>query len=230
MPEPTPHPWSTLLHLAAWSALVSAALIPVQISLAVVWPPPSTGAQALALFHSAGPLPGLIATDALYLFDNVLILPVYLALAVVLWQRARSLAALGLLFGAVGMAVLIASNRSVELWQVAHLAGSPPEPRFTAVADALIGTWKGTGYVVYYWLNALALFAFAVPLTRQQILGRAAGPFALAAAVLMLVPATFGTIGLVLAVLSLIPWTVFCVLIWRHLRRHAAAPSPTTCT
>ena len=43
----------------------------------------------------------------------------------------------------------------------------------------------------------------------------------LAGAVLMVVPSNFGTVGLVFALASLLPWSVFAVLVWRRLLRLA---------
>lgn len=79
-----------------------------------------------------------------------------------------------------------------------------------AAGEVLLASWRGTAFLTYYVLNGIALLLVAIALLRTKALGRAPGWWALASGVLMLVPSTFGLIGLVMSVLSLLPWCVMC--------------------
>jgi len=66
-------------------------------------------------------------------------------------------------------------------------------------------------------LNGAMLLILAVVMLRSQVFSKITGWFALAAAILMTVPSTAGPIGMVFALLSLVPWAVFLVLAARRL-------------
>jgi hypothetical protein len=210
--------WRGLLRAGGWALLVSIALIPVQLLGFAFWPPPKTIAEAFALFDKST-VQGLLGLDLLYLVTNLLILPAYLALTVVLWRASRSAAALGLLLASVGMAALAASNRSLELMSFAEAhtrAGLSWSPELGA-ATAAMATWKGSGFVTYYLLNAIALFLFSGSMLRSEHFGRATARLGLVAAFFMLVPSTFGSVGLVFSLASLVPWIVFGIITGRRL-------------
>ena len=82
-----------------------------------------------------------------------------------------------------------------------------------------IAGWKGTAFVTYYLLGAAVLLILAWLLRRTTAFGRSAAWWALASGLLMLVPSPFGTPGMVFAIASLLPWSVFCVLAGRRLLR-----------
>lgn len=217
-------PWRGVLAAGAWCAFASVAAIPVSMVGFGFWPPPTTAAESFAQFEQS-PALGLLALDALYLVINALVLPFYLALTIATWRTSRSLAAGALLFGAVGMALLFASNRSIEMMSLAQLhAAAGPQERtaLLAVGEGFLAESKGSAFVAYYWLNAAALFQYAAAMDARSPFSKSTRAWGFAAAFLMLVPATFGTVGLVFALLSLPPWVVFAVLSGRRLLALAA--------
>ena len=54
---------------------------------------------------------------------------------------------------------------------------------------------------------------------RSTVFTRATAIWALVAAALMAVPSNFGTVGVVFALASLLPWAVFAILVARGLDR-----------
>ncbi|MDJ1372404.1 DUF4386 family protein [Gulosibacter molinativorax] len=211
--------WSGLVRVGIWSAVVSVALIALQIVFYVIWPPPETAAEFLELLTEE-PVQGLLALDLLYPLSNLLTFFVYLALAVVLWRVSRSAVAVALAFGTLGMAAYMASPRPVEMLQLAQLysaAGPTEQTALLAVAEGMLATWTGTAFDVYYVLNFAALLVFASLMFRSPVFGRPTAVWGLLAAILMAVPSNFGTVGLVFALASLLPWSVFAVLVARRL-------------
>jgi len=86
----------------------------------------------------------------------------------------------------------------------------------------MVATWTGTAFDVYYFFNLVTLLVLAVLMYRSAVFTRATAGWGLVAAVLMAVPSNFGVVGMAFALASLVPWTVFAVLVARRLLRLAA--------
>ena len=211
--------WKGLVVLGAWVALLSVALIVVQIGIYLVWPPPETTVEFFDLLNTS-PLRGLLALDVLYIVSNLLAYLLYFALAVVLWRASRSGVVVALAFGVLGMAAYMASPRPVEMLALAHLysqADTIEQVTLLAAGEGMLATWMGTAFDIYYFFNLATLLIFAVLMYRSAVFTKATATWGLVAAVLMAVPSSFGTVGLVFALASLLPWSVFAVLVARRL-------------
>lgn len=220
-------PWRGVLLTGAIAALGSVALILLQIVVFALHRPPATAAEFVDLM-TRNPLLGLVSLDLIYSLNNVLVALVYLALVVVLWQRARSTAAIAGLLVVLGMATYLASNPSVEMLLLAREYAAAPladRPALLAAGEVLVAAWRGTAFLTYYVLNGIALLLVGIALLRTRALGPAVAWWAVVAGVLMLVPSTFGVLGLVMSILSLLPWCVMCVLLASRLNALAASPS-----
>lgn len=211
--------WAGLVRTGAWAALASVVLIVVQIGIYLVWPPPETTAGFFAVLVD-DPLRGALALDALYPLSNVLAYLLYLALAVTLWRVSRSAVVVALSFGMLGMAAYLASPRPVEMLSLARSyadADGAERAALLATGDGMLATWMGTAFDLYYLLNLGALLILTVLMYRSTVFSRATAVWGLVAAGLMAVPSNVGTLGLVLALASLLPWSVFAVLVARRL-------------
>lgn len=212
--------WQGLLTVGGWAALGSVALTVSQVVVFVIWPPPETVPEIFDLMVEA-PVLGLLSLDAVYLVNNLLVLLVYLGLAVVLWPTSRSAVALMLSLGLLQMSAYYSSNPAVEMLVLArsHADASTPgeQDRLLAAATAVLTSWTGTAFLVYYFLGAFVLLVIAWLLRRSAVFSPAVFWWALAAGLLMLVPSPFGIVGLTFAVASLVPWSVFCYLVGRRL-------------
>ena len=212
--------WRGLVVTGAWVALASVVMIVVQIVLYLVWPPPDTTEGFFELLVD-NPAYGLVTLDVLYIVSNTLAYLLYLALAVVLWRVSRSGVVVALAFGVLGMAAYMASPRAVEMLTLAraYADASPAEQvALVATGDGMLATWMGTAFDVYYFFNLVTLLIFALLMWRSSVFSRATAAWGLVAASLMAVPSNFGMVGLMFALLSLVPWSVFAVLVWRRLR------------
>lgn len=212
------------LLTGAVAALGSVALILLQVLVFTLHRPPGTVAEFVDLM-TRNPLLGLISLDLIYSLNNVLVALVYLALIVVLWRQARSTAAIGGLLVVLGMAAYLASNPSVEMLLLAREHESAPaadRSALLAAGEVLLTSWRGTAFLTYYLSNGIALLLVGAALLRTRALGRAVAWWALVAGLLMLVPSTFGVVGLMMSILSLLPWCVMCVLAALRLRALAA--------
>ncbi|MET3861388.1 hypothetical protein ABIE38_002321 [Dietzia sp. 2505] len=221
--------WLGLVRTGAWAALASVVLIGVQIAVYLIWPPPDTAEDFFRVL-SENPMAGLLMLDLLYPLSNTLTLLLYAALAVALWRVSRSAVVIALALGGIGMAAYMASLRPVEMLHLAR-ACSEAEPgdraAVLATGEGMLATWTGTAFDVYYLLNFATLLIFGILIYRSTVFGRATAVWGLAAAAFMAVPSNVGTVGLVFALASLLPWSVFAVLTARRLLalcREAAPP------
>lgn len=211
--------WAGLVLTGGWAALTSVALIVVQIVIYLLWPTPET---TVGLFEVLvdNPIRGLLALDLLYIASNLLAYLLYFALAVVLWRVSRSAVVIALAVGVLGMAAYMASPRPVEMLILARsYAQASAEERVALLAtgDGMLATWTGTAFDVYYFFNLATLLILAVLMYRSAVFTRATAVWGLVAAALMAVPSSFGTVGLIFAMASLVPWAVFAVLVGRRL-------------
>lgn len=213
-------PWRTLYRVGAIAAFASVALIPIQIVLYTLNPPPTTVAGWFALLQ-ARPLAGLVAMDLLYLGNNVAAILMYLALFAALFRVAPSLMTIALALGLVGMAAYFASNPAFEMLDLAqqHAAAGTAGERdmLLAAGHATLARYTGTAFDAYYVLSAIALLLIAVTMLETSIFPRATGLTGLIAGVAMLIPSTAGTLGLIFSFASLVPWAAFAVLVGIHL-------------
>lgn len=213
--------WRGALTVAGWAAMASVALTFVQVWLYVQWPPPDTVAGFYALFAD-NPFLGLASLDLLYIVNNLLVLLLYLGLFLVLRRSYPSTVTIGLLLGAVGMAAYMASNTAFEMLSLANAyaaADATGRIALLGAGEAMLAVFTGTAFDIYYILSGITLFLFAGAVFASERFNRATGVWGLIAAGFMMVPSTAGTIGMVFALGSLVPWVVFAAMAGRRLLR-----------
>lgn len=224
-PRSAAHPWRGLLLWGGFAGLGSVGLIVVQVAVFAVWPPVHTVGEVFALMV-ANPILGMVSMDALYILNNIMVWLFYAGLGAALLPVSRSAVAAVVGLGTLQMAAYLASNPAAEMLVLArahHAGDAPKRVALEAAGEALLAGWKGTAFLAYYWLGAAVLFILVWALRRSADFPPSAAWWALASGVLMLVPSPFGTVGIVFALASLVPWSVFCVVAGRRLLRLASA-------
>ncbi len=212
--------WKDLYKIGGAATIIMLALIPIQIVILVAYPPPETAEGFFALFQKNWFL-GLLSLDLLYILNNMLLAIIYLALFPALKRINESLAVIALMLGLLGIAAYFASNTAFEMMSLSRqFAAATTEAQqsvFLAAGQAMLAIYKGTAFDVYYVLNGAALLITAVVMLRGTIFSRTTGYAGLVAGILMIVPSTAGTIGLIFSLVSLVPWMFFSVLVARKL-------------
>lgn len=209
-----------MLRAGGVALLVMLGITIIQIVVLILWPPPTTVQDFVTLFQKNGFL-GLLSMDLLYIIDNTLLILVYLGLFTALKNDAPSAALIALVLGLVGIAAYYSSNTAFQMLSLSSQYASSSDPAQKSIllgaAQAMLETYKGTAFDVYYVLNAAVLLIFAWIMQRGTLFNRATTLWAWAAGILMLIPSTAGSVGLVFSLLSLIPWMVFSALAARVL-------------
>ena len=214
--------WKNLFSIASFLSWGTLLMIPVQLCIFVVSPPPSEVADIFLNLKNNLFL-GLCNLDLLYLLTVVTMGYLYLAFYVSLKKQAPVMALSGLFLGTLGIAAYFSSTVLVEMAQLSadyFSAGSLKEQtELLLVGKTILTRYMGTAFTAYYVLNAIALLLFTIPMISNPLYRKTTGQWGVAAALLMLVPSNFGMIGMIFSILSLLPTSVWLVLTAQDLKR-----------
>jgi hypothetical protein len=219
-----PSQWRLLFRVAGLGALLTALLIPLQIVAFIVWPLPEGGvAEWFELFQKS-PFIGLISFDLVILLEEVLLIPIVLALYVVLRRTSGSLAltAAGMWF--VSIALFVGSNTGFEMLALstgyAEAATQVERATYLAAGQTMLSQYmeQGSSFVVGYVLASLAGILVGFAMLRSTRFPPFAGWAAIVANVLglgLFLPG-IGVLLSIASVLILIAW--YAAVGWRLIR------------
>jgi len=220
---PADRPWTMLYRVGAAAALFSALFIPIQIVVFLLWPPPlhGTAVDWFTLLHNHR-LAGLVDLDLLLVADNVLLIPILLALYVVLRRSYESAMGIAVALGFVGIVMYLASNPAIQMATLSdrYAAATTDAQRSAALAagDALLATWQGTAFHAAYLLGSVAGILIGLVMLRASSFGTVTGSMAIlgnGVGLGLYVP----VVGVYIAVLSVVFLEVWYLLVARGLRR-----------
>ncbi|GAB1405946.1 hypothetical protein MASR1M74_31280 [Lentimicrobium sp.] len=212
--------WNKLYKIAGLSALMIVLIIPIQILIFSLFPPPDDSIGFITLFHDNWLL-GLLSLDLLYYFNNALLALFYLGLFASMRKIDYTNMLIALIIGLIGIAVYYASSIGFEMLALSNQYYQTDSVEFkqqlVSVGHGLILKYKGTAFDVYYVFNAIALILIAKTMFNSKEFGKAAAIWGLIAGLFMIIPSTAGTIGLIFSLISLIPWIVFSIIVGRKM-------------
>jgi hypothetical protein len=218
--------WRVLYRIGGIAAAAVLVMVPLQIILYIVSPPPATVVGHFALMRES-PLMGLIGLDVLYMISTIVVSVVMLALCVALRNADRSLTALALFLMVISTAVYFASSVAFEMLSLsaryAGAAAGAERDMITAAGEGMLATYQGSAFNVYYILCGIAGLIIAFVMMRSSVFSRKTAYIGLVMNLMMLVPPTAGKFGLALAFASLVPTVVWLVMISRRLLQLGAA-------
>lgn len=212
-----------LYRIAQFLALVMLILIPLQIIIYVIAPPPDTVKGFFELYQQ-NPFLGLLSLDFLYLLNNMILVIIYLALFILLYREKPVIVLIALILGLIGIACYYPSNPAFEMLTLSNqYFHALPEQQtiYLAAGEALIAGYTGTSFDVYYVLSTLCLLLFAYAILKSTKFKKSVGLWGLASGFFMIVPSSAGMLGMIFSLLSLIPWVVFVALLIVNFRKFA---------
>lgn len=208
--------WKKIYKTGGTAALVMVFIIPVQIIIFAMYPPPETAIGFFELFNTNWII-GLLSLDFLYYINNGLLILVYIGLFASLQKTDFSTMLIASLIGFIGIAVYYVSSIGFEMLSLSnqyYSTGTGDNKQLLlAVGQALIARYKGTAFDVYYVFNAITLILISFTMFKAVSFGKATATWGLIAGIFMIIPSTAGTIGLIFSLISLVPWVVFSILI-----------------
>lgn len=217
--------WSLLYKVGGTAALITVLFIPIQIVVFIVWPPPGydptpgTVTGWFTLLHNHRLL-GLVDLDLLLIVDEVLAVPILLALYVALRRASESVMALATALAFVAIAAFFASNTTFSMLplssQYAAATTEAQRSLYLAAGQAMMALYSGTAFQVSYVLGSVTIVMTAAVILRSKIFSRATAYVGIVASVVGLglyVP----KIGLFLSVGSVPFWAAWNILVARRL-------------
>ncbi|MCC7571163.1 DUF4386 domain-containing protein [Candidatus Micrarchaeota archaeon] len=204
-----------LFRVARYLSVLMLVLIPIQIIVFVISPPPDTVKGFYELYHQ-NTLLGLLSLDFLYLFNNIIIVVIYLALFIILYQERPVTVILALILGLVGVCCYYPSNPSFEMLTLSnqYFQALPDQQTiYLAAGEASIAAYTGTAFNSYYVLSTICLLMFAYAIIKSPQFKKSIGLWGLVSGFFMIVPSSAGTLGMIFSILSLIPWVIFVFLL-----------------
>ena len=204
------------------AAIFMVTMIPVQIACFIIWPHPTNIVDWFTLFNTNWVI-GMISFDFLYMLSMIASIFLYIALFFALFESQKAKSVFALIIGLIGLTLYFPSNTSLEMLSISKqfLSASTEYEQGLLIASGqtLLSIWKGTSYAVYYVLNGIALILFFLAMIKSIKFRKSTTYIGLTSGFLMLVPATAGVPGMTMSLLSLIPWSVFSILVIQDFHR-----------
>ena len=204
-----------LFKLTNFLIIIMLLIIPLQIIIFSLYPPPNTVEGFFELYKSNVFL-GLLSLDFLYLINNTIMIILYLSLFVALYKDSPLTVLIAFILGIVGLVCYYGSNPSFEILNLSRKffdANINEQIIYIAAGETLLAGYSGTSFNVYYVLNTICLLMFSYTLIKSLIFKKSVGYWALASGFFMIIPSSAGMIGLIFSLLSLMPWIVFIGLL-----------------
>lgn len=220
--------YAALYRVAAFGAILTALLVPLQVVAFIAWPLPEGGAADWFALFRADPVRGLVSYDIVILLEEALVVPIVMALYTLLHRRSPSLMLIAAGFWFVSIALFIGANTAFEMLTLAtrHAEATSEAERaaYLASGEGMLAAYMGNGtsFVVGYVLASVAGILVGVAMLRSSVFNRAAAYAAIAANALgfgLFVPG----IGILLSLVSvgiLCVW--YAVIGWQLLHIEAA--------
>lgn len=222
---PTGAEFRLLYRVGGVAAFITVAVTLLQIVLGIVWPPPDFAptaaiAESMLQMVNANPLRAFVTLDGLMVFDYLMLIVVYLALYAVLRPRRPSLATLGVGLALVAITLYFTANPSITMFALGSQYADAPDG-IIAAAQAVLAGFEGTAFIVHYVVMGVAGILVSLAMIGGTEFSRGTAIAGILQGAMMLVPVTFGIVGLVFALGSLVPFIVWFVLIGIRLNRLA---------
>jgi hypothetical protein len=215
-PKTSETAWRLLYRIGGLVACIMIALVVVAIVVFLVDPSPTTVIGYFQLFQK-NILMGLLALDLVYMVSQILMGLLLLAVCVALRRANPSLIAIALACGLVAVAVFLTSNPAFGMLSLssryAAATSAAQQAQLEAAGQAIMANFTGTAYVVSYILGSIAVLIISVVMLRSMVFSKGTAVVGLIMGIMGLVPASFGTVGLIFAFGSLVPTVIWLFLI-----------------
>lgn len=164
--------WGLLYRIAGIAAVLSVAIIPIQIVFFIVSPPPETVIGFFSLFQKSI-FSGLIALDLLYLVNNALGLVLFPALCISLRRINKSMVVIALILGVAGSASFFISNTAFNMLhlynQYMEATTEIQKSIYIAAGESMLAIYQGTAYHMHYILGSLSLLFLSMIMLNSKI-------------------------------------------------------------
>ncbi len=213
-----PH-WHWLHKIGGVAALIMAIIIPLQLIVFIVSPPPTTVTGWFTLFQNNNLL-GLLSFEFLFVVYGVLSIPMALALYIALRRTSQSFTAIYLTLNLVGVVALFAARPAFDMLYLSnHYAAATSDAQrsvFLAAGEAMLAVFHGTTFLVSYVLGSLTGLIISLVMLQSTIFSKLTAYLRIISSVLdfgIFVP----TIGIFISAFSVVLLLIWNILVARRL-------------
>lgn len=218
--------WRWLYRIGGAAALFAAAMIPIQLTVFIIWGQPETALGWFTLFEDSK-LAGLLAFELLLVISTALGIATTLALYVALRGVNESLMAIALVVGLLEAVAFIMARPAFEMLYLSerYAAATTDAQRamFLGAGEAMLATFNGTAFHLSINVFSIYFLIVSIVMLRSHIFGRVIAYLGILAALFnwaLYVP----QIGIFLSILSIVPfWAIWLILVARKLLQLARA-------
>ena len=211
--------WKSLYKFGGAAALITVVIMPIQIIVYIASPPPSTAIGFFTLFQNNSFL-GLLALDLLLIIDQVLYVPIILALYATLRRANEFFMTIALTLGIVGIGAYFASNTAFNMLylsdQYATATTDAQRSMLLAAGQSMLAIYNGTAFKLSYVFQAVAGITISVVMLWSNIFSRVTAYVGILAGVI-----AFGLfipkIGIFISIFSILFYEIWYILIARKL-------------
>jgi hypothetical protein len=211
--------YARLYRIGGIASLLMVAVVPIQIAVFILQPPPETAIGWFELFGKNPPL-GLLSFEFLFLLYGILSVPLSLALY---FAVRKTDPALAVLFIALSMLSTVAVFTARPAFEMLYLSGQyaaasaeAQRSALLAAGQSMLAVWHGTAYWVCYFLGSINGLILSFVMLKGKLFGKATPCVRILSSVLdfmLFIPA----IGLFLSIGSALALMVYNILVGRKL-------------
>jgi hypothetical protein len=179
--------WKSLYRIGGIAVLGMILIVPIQLAIFSIEPPPSTAQGWFSLFHDNAFL-GLLSFEVLFIVYGVLAIPVALALYLSLRRTDPAWMALYLALTIVGSAALFSARPAFEMLHLSNqyaVANTEAQrAMYLAAGEGLLAIFHGTSYMISYLLGSITGLILSIVMLRSKTFSRATAYVRLTSSVL----------------------------------------------
>jgi hypothetical protein len=215
--------WRRLYRYGGICSLIMVAIVPIQIVVFVVSPPPQTVEGWFKLFQESALL-GLLSFELLFLLYGILSVPLSLSLYFALRRTNPPIA---ILYIALSMLSVVAVFTARPAFEMLHLSGQyaaatteAQRAVCLAAGQSMLAIWHGTAFTVCYVLGSVTGLIVSLLMLQGKIFAKGIAYIRILSSVLdftLFIP----VIGLFLSIGSAVLLMIWNVLVGRRLLQMA---------
>ena len=213
--------WHYLYRTATFAALITVALFLFQIVAFFVWPPPATVAGHFALLQTRT-FVGLVSLDVLIIVDEVLAIPLCLALYLSLRRVHESLMLIATALSAASITCFLVATPALNMLALSRhyvaVTTSAEREQLLAAGQAVLSSWEGTPFQVGNVVGSIGMLLIGWVMVKSHIFKKSTGIVGIVSGVVgfgMYVP----KVGIFISILSVVGMQIWYVMIALKLLR-----------
>lgn len=207
--------WKSLYRVGSIASLLMVLIVPTQLVVFMISPPPGTIPDWFSLFHSNSFL-GLLTFELLMVTYVIFSIPLAVALYTALKRVSPSLMAIYLALTFVGSVLFIVARPAFEMLalsqQYAVATTDAQRTVLLAAGETMLAIFHGTAFQVSYILGSIGGLILSAVMLRSTFFGKATAYVRIASSVLdfgIFIP----VVGLYVSIFSVVFLWIFHMLI-----------------